>query len=74
MRDVPVVVLTRGQDMTPRITDSHAGLARLSQNSRHSVVSGAGHEIHLFVPSPVVQAIQDVSASVRQKSLLPARP
>ncbi|HEX5107692.1 MAG TPA: alpha/beta hydrolase [Vicinamibacterales bacterium] len=74
MRDVPVVVLTRGQDMTPRITDSHAGLARLSQNSRHSVVSGAGHEIHLFVPSAVVQAIQDVSASVRQKSLLPARP
>jgi len=74
MRDVPVVVLTRGQDMTPRIADSHAALARLSQNSRHTVVSGAGHEIHLYTPSVVVQAIQDVSAASRQKSPLPARP
>ncbi len=33
--DRPTVVLTRGQDMTPGIAENHAGLARLSTNSRH---------------------------------------
>jgi pimeloyl-ACP methyl ester carboxylesterase len=74
MRAVPVVVLTRGQNMTPGIAENHAGLARLSPNSRHTVVPTAGHEIHLFEPTVVVQAIQDVSAAVRQKGPLPTRP
>jgi pimeloyl-ACP methyl ester carboxylesterase len=73
MRDVPVIVLTRGQDMTQGIAENHAGLARLSRNSRHAVVSDAGHEIHLFSPSFVIQAIQDVSIAARQRSQLPAR-
>jgi pimeloyl-ACP methyl ester carboxylesterase len=72
--DRPLVVLTRGQDMTPRIAESHAGLARLSTNSRHTVVPDAGHEIHLFVPSAVIQAIQDVSTASQQRSRLPAWP
>ena len=71
--DRPTVVLTRGQDMTPGIAENHAGLARLSANSRHTVIAEAGHEIHLFVPSAVIQAIQDVSTAVRQRSRLPAR-
>jgi len=72
--DRPLVVLTRGQDMTPGIAENHAALARLSTNSRHTVVSGAGHEIHLFAPSAVIQAIQDVSTASRQRARLPARP
>jgi pimeloyl-ACP methyl ester carboxylesterase len=71
--DRPLVVLTRSQDMTPGIAENHAGLARLSTNSRHAVVPEAGHEIHLFVPSAVIQAIQDVSTASRQRSRLPAR-
>jgi pimeloyl-ACP methyl ester carboxylesterase len=73
MRDVPVVVLTRGQDMTQGLADNHAALAALSKNSRHVVVSSAGHEIHLFSPSVVVQAIQDVTMAAEQRSRLPAR-
>jgi hypothetical protein len=37
------------------------------------VIAGAGHEIHLFDPAAVVQAIHDVVASVRTKKPLPRR-
>jgi pimeloyl-ACP methyl ester carboxylesterase len=42
------------------LKDAHAALARQSTNSRHTVVDEAGHEIHLFKPSAVIQAIKDV--------------
>jgi pimeloyl-ACP methyl ester carboxylesterase len=71
--ELPVVVLTRGLDMTPGLEETHAALARLSTNSRQTVVAGAGHEIHLFQPSAVIQAIRDVSTSIRQRSALPSR-
>ena len=74
MRNTPTVVLTRGIEMTPGIAENHAGLAALSTNSRHTVVADAGHEIHLFAPSIVVQAIRDVSVAARQGTPLPKRP
>jgi pimeloyl-ACP methyl ester carboxylesterase len=58
--DRPLVVLTRGLGSSQGLKDAHAALARQSTNSRHTVVTGAGHEIHLFKPAAVVQAIQDV--------------
>ena len=73
MRNVPVVVLTRGINMTPGIAENHAALAKLSANSRHTIVDGAGHEIHLFSPTHVIQAVQDVVASHRTKKPLPQR-
>lgn len=74
MRNTPTVVLTRGMEMTPGIAENHARLAALSTNSRHTVVPDAGHEIHLFAPSIVVQAIQDVCLAARQRTQLPKRP
>jgi pimeloyl-ACP methyl ester carboxylesterase len=68
----PLVVLTRGQNNGPE--KSHSSLAGLSKNSRHTVVGGAGHEIHLFAPAVAVQAIQDVATAVREKTQLPQRP
>jgi hypothetical protein len=59
--------------VTPGIAQNHAWLARLSTNSRQTVVPEAGHEIHLFVPSAVIQAIQDVSTAARQRSRLTVR-
>jgi pimeloyl-ACP methyl ester carboxylesterase len=70
MRNTPTVVLTRGIEMTPGIAENHAGLAALSTNSRHTVVPDAGHEIHLFAPTVVIQAIQDVIAAVQTKGRL----
>ena len=70
MRNVPVIVLTRGQDMGRGLSETHAGLARLSTNARHEVISTAGHEIHLFEPSAVVRAIEDVAAAATERQPL----
>ena len=71
--DRPLVVLTRGLDSSQELKDAHGKLASISTNSRHAVVAGAGHEIHLFEPSAVIQAIQDVIAAAGGKTRLPAR-
>jgi pimeloyl-ACP methyl ester carboxylesterase len=69
----PLVVLTRGIEWNQGLHDTHAGLARLSTNARHTRVDGAGHEIHLFVPAAVITAIADVVAAARVNGKLPAR-
>ena len=71
--DRPLVVLTRGVESSQALRDVHAQLAELSTNSRHTVVADAGHEIHLFKPSAMIQAIQDVLEALRTKKKLPAR-
>ncbi len=74
MRSIPVIVLTRGRNMTQGIAENHAGLARLSTNSRHEVVPTADHEIHLFTPAVVIQAIEDVAVAARDRQPLRVRP
>jgi hypothetical protein len=71
--DRPTVVLSRGDERNAEREQVHATLAKLSTNSRHSVIVGAGHEIHLFEPAAVVQAITDVVQAVRNKTALPRR-
>ena len=63
----PVVVLTRGDEKNEGREQSHRALAELSSSSRHAVIAGAGHEIHLFQPDTVVQAITEVVAAVRRQ-------
>lgn len=70
--DLPLVVLTRGEDWSQGLNDAHAAVARLSANSRHTVAAEAGHEIHLYQPSVVIQAIRDVLASVKNGKRLAA--
>ena len=72
--DRPIVVLSRGDEVNADREAAHAALAGLSTNSRHSVVKGAGHEIHLFEPAVVVQAIADVAQAIRDRQPLPRRP
>ena len=71
--DRPVVALTRGVDGSQGLIDVHAALARQSTNSRHTVVAGSGHEIHLFAPAVVIEAIQDVVEASRRRTRLPVR-
>ena len=73
MRDLPVVVLTRGQDVGEGLVQTHANLAELSGNARHETVQNAGHEIHLFAPSVVAQSIRDVCVAVREGGNLPTK-
>ena len=64
---MPLVVLTRGLDASPDQQEAHAALAKLSRNSRHTVVPGSYHEIHLSHPQAVVDAILDVVGAVRER-------
>lgn len=70
---LPTVVLTRGVPKNDEREAAHRALAGLSTNSRHTVVAGAGHEIHLFEPMAVVQAIDDAIEAVRSKTRLRRR-
>jgi len=58
--NLPIVVLTRGLESRESLRTSHDNLAAESTNARHTVIPDAGHEIHLFRPEVVIQAIQDV--------------
>ncbi len=60
LNDLPLIVLSRGLDASPFQRASQASLARLSTRSRQIVVDDSDHEIHLFRPDVVIQAIQDV--------------
>ena len=71
--NLPLVVLTRGIGSSQELRDAHAGLARISTNSRHTVVTGAGHEVHLFEPNAVIEAVQDVITASKSKAQLPKR-
>lgn len=71
--DRPTVVLSRGDERNAAREEGHLAIARLSSNSRHSVVQGAGHEIHLFEPAVVIQAVNDVLVALRTKARLPQR-
>lgn len=63
---VPLVVLTRGLNTSPDQQAAHAEIAKLSRNSRHTVVPGSYHEIHLSHPEAVASAILEVVAAVRE--------
>jgi pimeloyl-ACP methyl ester carboxylesterase len=75
----PVAVLTAGVHLPmPRVSgegnaamrrawlELHGELARLSTNSDHRIVEGAGHYIHRDRPEAVVAAIRDVVTAVRE--------
>ena len=54
-------------------TTLQADRARLSTNSRQTVVQDSDHEIHLFRPQTVVDAIADVAEAARTGAGLRAR-
>ena len=66
--DRPLIVLTRGVDSSQELRELHASMARLSTSFRHTVVAGAGHEIHLFAPAAVSAAIQDAVTAVKNRT------
>jgi pimeloyl-ACP methyl ester carboxylesterase len=73
LRDLPLIVLTRGAGATDALRAVHASLARSSSNARHTIVPDAGHEIQLFQPAAVIDAVEDALESVRTNQPLRAR-
>jgi len=68
--DRPTIVLARGDDRNAEREDVQAKLAKLSTNSRFTVIVGSGHEIHLFQPRAVIAAVNDVLEAIAKKSRL----
>ena len=66
----PTIVLSRGNDRNPQILDGHKAIANLSSNSRHTIVSGSGAEIHLYAPRAVINAVHDVVEAIVKKTQL----
>jgi len=64
---LPLVILTRGINTDPERDAAYDELAKMSTRSRHTVVANAGHEIHLFQPAAVIEAIREVIALARAK-------
>jgi pimeloyl-ACP methyl ester carboxylesterase len=61
----PIVALTRGMNTPEELRIAHAELAAASKQGRQAVVPGAGHEIQLFQPAAVIQAIEEVVVAAR---------
>jgi pimeloyl-ACP methyl ester carboxylesterase len=64
---LPLVILTRGVNTDKERIAAYDELAKLSTKSRHTVVADAGHEIHLFQPAVVIEAIREVITLARSR-------
>jgi hypothetical protein len=64
---LPLVILTRGLNTDEERIKAYDELARMSTNSRHTVVANAGHEIHLYQPPAVAEAIREVIQLTRSR-------
>jgi pimeloyl-ACP methyl ester carboxylesterase len=65
---LPLVVVTRGRNTTPTRIQQHRDVANLSTIGKLIIAENSGHEIHLYQPDIVIQAIRDVvlQASARK--------
>jgi pimeloyl-ACP methyl ester carboxylesterase len=59
---LPLIVLIRGRENDEAVRRRGEELARLSSIGRLIVADNSGHEIHLWRPDLVIQAIRDVTA------------
>ena len=75
--DLPVIVVSSGPSASESDRESRDGAAArldfLSTNTLHVTASGSGHEIHLFQPDRVVQAVQQAVSAVRNRTPLSPR-
>ena len=73
---LPVIVVSSGPTASESESRSRAGAAArldfLSSNSVHVTATGSGHEIHLYQPEVVVQALTRAVSAVRNR--LPLSP
>jgi len=65
--NLPLVILTRGVNTDKERIAAYDELAKMSTKSRHTVVADAGHEIHLFQPAAVIEAVREVVGLARGK-------
>lgn len=64
---LPLIILTRGLNTDKERIAAYDDMARMSTNSRHTVVADAGHEVHLYQPLAVIEAIRGVITLTRSR-------
>jgi hypothetical protein len=65
--NLPLIVLTRGLRTDEHIRRQHDDIAALSSVGKVIVAPDSDHEIHLYRPDLVIQAIREVRAAVLQR-------
>jgi pimeloyl-ACP methyl ester carboxylesterase len=68
--DMPLIVVTRGQDRSERWEGFQRQLLALSNNSKQIIAKDSNHQIPVNQPAVVVDAIQQVLASMRNHQAL----
>jgi len=64
--DMPLVVLSRGQDVDDAHTRNQTGLVGLSRVGKQIIAQRSGHEIMITEPGLVVRAIRDMMPAMRK--------
>lgn len=62
---LPLIVVTRGRNTNPTRIEQHRDVANLSSIGKLIVADNSGHEIHLYRPDVVIQAIRELTTMVR---------
>jgi pimeloyl-ACP methyl ester carboxylesterase len=63
--DKPLIVLTRGKNLSEGHSGRQVDLLRLSRNSAQVIVEESGHHVHLDDPEAVAQAVRQVVNAAR---------
>lgn len=64
--DLPLIVLTRGRNLSEGHRRLQADLVRLSRHSKQVVAQNSAHHVHLDEPETVADAVRQVVNAVRQ--------
>lgn len=66
--DLPLVVLTAGNNLNPRWAAAHAALAARSTRGVQHIVERSGHLIHIERPDAIADAVDEVVKAHRSKA------
>jgi pimeloyl-ACP methyl ester carboxylesterase len=68
LRDLPLIVLTRGLKTDDRHKEAAAGFAALSRAGKLVIAEHSEHEIHMYQPDLVIQSLRDIVEEARKKT------
>jgi pimeloyl-ACP methyl ester carboxylesterase len=69
--DLPLIVMRRGLRTNAVLNQREADLAELSSAGRLIIATNSDHDIHLYQPDLVAEAIRDVVTAARRRRLSP---
>lgn len=71
LSDLPLIVMRRGLRTNEVLNQREADLAKLSSTGRLIIATKSDHDIHLYQPDLVAEAIRNVVSAARRRPLSP---